>query len=72
MLDVLIIGAGLSGIGAARHLQKRCPNKHWRIWEARSAIGGTDHTIAAPQKRGTEGSNEVVVVIHDQASLHCV
>jgi len=41
MLDVLIIGAGLSGIGAARHLQKRCPNKHWRIWEARAAIGGT-------------------------------
>ena len=41
MLDVLIIGAGLSGIGAARHLQKQCPDKHWRIWEARSAIGGT-------------------------------
>ena len=41
MLDVLIIGAGLSGIGAARHLQRLCPNTHWRIWEARSAIGGT-------------------------------
>ncbi len=41
MLDVLIIGAGLSGIGAARHLQKQCPDKRWRIWEARSAIGGT-------------------------------
>lgn len=41
MLDVLIIGAGLSGIGAARHLQKHCPEKHWRIWEARNAIGGT-------------------------------
>ena len=41
MLDVLIIGAGLSGIGAARHLQKECPGKRWRIWEARSAIGGT-------------------------------
>jgi monooxygenase len=41
MLDVLIIGAGLSGIGAARHLQKLCPTKQWRIWEARDAIGGT-------------------------------
>lgn len=41
MLDVLIIGAGLSGIGAARHLQKLCPDKRWRIWEARAAIGGT-------------------------------
>ena len=41
MLDVLIIGAGLSGIGAARHLQNKCPEKTWRIWEARSQMGGT-------------------------------
>jgi len=41
MLDVLIIGAGLSGIGAARHLQMQCPNKIWRIWEARDQLGGT-------------------------------
>ena len=41
ILDVLIIGAGLSGIGAARHLQKHCPDKRWRIVDARDAIGGT-------------------------------
>jgi len=41
MLDVLIIGAGLSGIGAARHLQARCPGKRWAILEARDALGGT-------------------------------
>lgn len=41
MLDVLIIGAGLSGIGAARHLQNKCPETTWRIWEARSHMGGT-------------------------------
>ena len=41
MLDVLIIGAGLSGIGAARHLQAQCPDKTWRIWEARAQMGGT-------------------------------
>jgi monooxygenase len=40
-LDVLIVGAGLSGIGAAHHLQERCPDKRFRIVEARSAIGGT-------------------------------
>jgi cyclohexanone monooxygenase len=40
-VDVLIVGAGLSGIGAARHLQEQCPGKRWRIVEARSAIGGT-------------------------------
>jgi len=41
VLDVLIIGAGLSGIGAARHLQRQCPDKTWRIWEARQQMGGT-------------------------------
>ncbi|HEY8606103.1 MAG TPA: NAD(P)/FAD-dependent oxidoreductase [Noviherbaspirillum sp.] len=41
MLDVLIIGAGLSGIGAAWQLQKRCPGKRFAILEARDAIGGT-------------------------------
>jgi len=41
LLDVLIVGAGLSGIGAARHLQERCPGKRYAILEARDAIGGT-------------------------------
>ena len=39
--DILIIGAGLSGIGAAVHLTKRSPGKRYRIYEARDAIGGT-------------------------------
>ena len=40
-LDVLIVGAGLSGIGAAWHLQKSCPAKSYAIVEAREASGGT-------------------------------
>ena len=40
-LDVLIVGAGLSGIGAAHHLQQRCPGKRFAIVEKRAAIGGT-------------------------------
>jgi len=40
-LDVLIVGAGLSGIGAARYLQARCPRVTYAIFEARDAIGGT-------------------------------
>jgi cyclohexanone monooxygenase len=40
-LDVLIVGAGLSGIGAAWHLQRHCPDKRYAILEARDAIGGT-------------------------------
>lgn len=39
--DVVIVGAGLSGVGAARHLQMDCPNKSVAILEARDAIGGT-------------------------------
>lgn len=39
--DVLIVGAGLSGIGAACHLQRRCPDHTWAILEARGSIGGT-------------------------------
>jgi monooxygenase len=39
--DVLIVGAGLSGIGAAWHLQNQCPNKSYTILESRNAIGGT-------------------------------
>ena len=40
-VDVLIVGAGLSGIGAARHLQKNCPGKRYAILEGRDAMGGT-------------------------------
>jgi monooxygenase len=39
--DVIIIGAGLSGIGAAAHLQRNCPEKTYAILESREAIGGT-------------------------------
>jgi cation diffusion facilitator CzcD-associated flavoprotein CzcO len=40
-VDVLIVGAGLSGIGAGYQLQTRCPQKSYAIFEARDAIGGT-------------------------------
>ncbi len=39
--DVIIVGAGLSGIGAARHLQSRCAGKSYAILEGREAMGGT-------------------------------
>ena len=39
--DVIIVGAGLSGIGAAVQLQRRCPDKRFTLLEARDAIGGT-------------------------------
>jgi len=39
--DVIIVGAGLSGIGAAHQLQQQCPNKSLLILEARNSSGGT-------------------------------
>ncbi len=39
--DVLIVGAGLSGIGAAVHLHQRCPSKRYVILEGRPSMGGT-------------------------------
>jgi cation diffusion facilitator CzcD-associated flavoprotein CzcO len=39
--DVLIVGAGLSGVGAACHLRRKCPGKSFAILEGRGALGGT-------------------------------
>ena len=40
-VDVLIVGAGLSGIGAACHIETECPGKTYAVLEAREASGGT-------------------------------
>ena len=40
-LDVIIVGAGLSGVGAACHLRQRCPGKSFALLEGRGALGGT-------------------------------
>lgn len=39
--DVIVVGAGISGIGAAHHLRERCPDRSFAVLEARGAIGGT-------------------------------
>ncbi len=39
--DLIVVGAGLSGIGAGVHLQARCPGKSFAILEARERLGGT-------------------------------
>ena len=40
-VDVVIVGAGISGISAAWHLQDRCPSKSYVILERRANLGGT-------------------------------
>ena len=40
-VDILIVGAGISGIGAGCHLQESCPGKRYAILEGRADLGGT-------------------------------
>ncbi len=40
-VDVLIVGAGISGVSAAWHVQERCPSKSYAILESRPRMGGT-------------------------------
>jgi cation diffusion facilitator CzcD-associated flavoprotein CzcO len=47
-VDVLIVGAGISGLGSAVHLQQQCPGKRWLILEAQAGFGGTWRTHRYP------------------------
>jgi monooxygenase len=49
--DVLIVGAGISGIGAACHIQKKSPSTTYIICEARSSLGGTWDLFTYPGVR---------------------
>ena len=46
--DVLIVGAGISGIGAAHHLQLQCPDKRCVVLESQAGFGGTWRTHSYP------------------------
>jgi cation diffusion facilitator CzcD-associated flavoprotein CzcO len=56
-VDVLIIGAGLSGVGAAHHIQSAFPEKTYTILEARDAIGGTWDLFRYPGVRSDSDMN---------------
>ncbi|MFG1304716.1 NAD(P)/FAD-dependent oxidoreductase [Xanthobacter autotrophicus] len=49
--DVVIVGAGISGIGSAYHLQSKCPDRSFVILEAQEQFGGTWHTHKYPGVR---------------------
>ncbi|CAA0094493.1 FAD-containing monooxygenase EthA [Halioglobus japonicus] len=47
-VDVLIVGAGISGVGAAHHLGEKCPGKRYVILETKESFGGTWHQHTYP------------------------
>ncbi len=49
--DVLIVGAGISGIGAVHHLREQCPGKSFAILETKESFGGTWRTHTYPGVR---------------------
>ena len=49
--DVIVVGAGISGVSAARHLNTTCPGKSYAVLEARGAIGGTRDLYRYPGVR---------------------
>ena len=50
-VDVLIIGAGISGVGAAYHLQQQCADRSYLVLESQPAFGGTWYTHSYPGLR---------------------
>jgi monooxygenase len=50
-VDVLIVGAGISGIGSAHHLNEQCPDKTYVVLEAKDTFGGTWETHKYPGVR---------------------
>jgi monooxygenase len=50
-VDVVIVGAGISGIGSAYHLQQQCPDKSYVILETKDTFGGTWETHKYPGVR---------------------
>jgi monooxygenase len=50
-VDVLIVGAGISGIGSAYHLQEQCPDRSYLILEMKDTFGGTWETHKYPGVR---------------------
>lgn len=60
--DVVIVGAGISGIGAAYYLQKKCPQKSYVILEGRDALGGTWDLFRYP---GIRSDSSMLTMAYD-------
>ena len=59
--DVIVVGAGISGIAAGYNLKKSCPNKSFSILEGRKSIGGTWDLFKYP---GIRSDSDTVSYTH--------
>ncbi len=74
-IDILIVGAGISGIGLAAHLSKHCPQRSFEIIERRASIGGTWDLFKYPGIRSDSASikgylAEVVDEFNLESKIH--
>jgi hypothetical protein len=72
--DIIVVGAGISGIAAGYNLQKSCPNKSFAILEGRESLGGTWDLFKYPGIRSdailpTGLTNDMVVVGYGASEL---
>ena len=63
-LDVLIVGAGISGLSAAYHLGRQCPAKTIAIFEARDSLGGTWDFYRYPGLRADSDMHTLAFSFH--------
>ncbi|MCU6453529.1 NAD(P)/FAD-dependent oxidoreductase [Sphingomonas sp. A2-49] len=63
-LDVIVVGAGISGIGQAYHLQTRCPDRSYAILEGRAALGGTWDLFRYPGIRSDSDMHTLGFAFH--------
>jgi cation diffusion facilitator CzcD-associated flavoprotein CzcO/acetyl esterase/lipase len=71
-VDVVIVGAGLSGIGAAAHLQRQCPALRYAIVESRDASGGTWDLFRYPGVRSDSDMHTLGYVFKPWAAAQAI
>src|SRR5574342_41797 len=67
--DVLVVGAGISGIGAGYHLKTSCPGRSYAILEGRDAIGGTWDLFRYPGIR-SDSDMYTLAYLNETARAH--
>ena len=67
-VDVLIIGAGLSGVGAAHHLRQECPQLSYLVMEGRDDLGSTWDLFRYP---GIRSDSDMYTMGYDFKAAKC-